>query len=151
MDFSHYPRLENDIVVAAHYPAPPDRPNFKSLPRLSHRNLLDKPLEPGEALVACHSASNFTRFIASLACDAPLTFAAYFSNDEVAPDGHWVQDRNIASLNWDVVALEKKYTPGEKHHGIWFIKHGKWLKVEVRNVGEHPTGFLRCYVRGSTL
>ncbi len=151
MDFSHYPRLENDLVLSWHWPRPPDCPPFKSLPAFGPRNRALEALAPGAAIVGYHSAANFTRFLGSLACDQPLSLLVQFSNDEVAPDGNYVQDSNVATLNWDLLAAEKSYKPGESHSGFWAIRLGKWLRVEVTNLGDKPTSFLRVYVRGSTL
>ena len=151
MDFSHFPRLENDGVVLIHWPCPPDLPNFKSLPRLAPRNKIKEPLAPGKSIVVCHSAANFTRFIASIASDQPMQFTAKFSLDEVAPDGSYVSDKNIADLNWDVTTDSRKYTPGEVHKGVWLIRAGKWMRVEVTNLGDKPAEALRVYVRGTPL
>ena len=151
MDFSHFPRLENDLVAAAHWPRPPDGKPFKSQPPFGPRNAAVKALGPSEKLVWHHSAANFIRFVQSVACDARLRVLVQFSNDEVAPDGSYICSANIATLNWDVTVYDKQYDPSAVCKGDWIVRMGKWMRLELENLQGEPTEFLRYYVRGSTL
>jgi len=132
-------------------PAPPDRPNFLGHPRFSTLNRFREPLEPGKSVVAYQEAINFTRFFGSIACDQPLEIVVSFSNDEVAPDGHWVTDANIDQLSYDAEERRHLYDPGKQAvTGKFFsMIFGRWLKIEARNTGKAPTRCLRLYVRGS--
>lgn len=78
-----------------------------------------------------------------------MTFT--FSNDEVVVDGHWVTDDNIAMLNYDAEALKLIYDPRKQAQtGKYFVTiFGRWLRVEVKNVGDVETASLRVFVRGS--
>ena len=74
-----------------------------------------------------------------------------FSNDEVASDGHWVTDANIDKLHYDAEALKQLYDPKKQAQtGKFFVTiFGRFLRVEIKNVGESATKELRAYVRGS--
>ncbi len=151
MPYTHYPKLSANVIFAWVQPAPPDKPNFLGHPRFASLNRFVKPLEPGESVVGYQEALNFTRFFGSMACDQSLEVTFSFSNDEVAPDGHWVTDDNIAKLNYDAEALRQLYQPDKQAQtGKYFVTiFGRWLKVEVKNTGKASTEFLRLFVRGS--
>lgn len=74
-----------------------------------------------------------------------------FSNEETDADGFYVTDENIATLNYDVEALKQAYDPAKQAQtGKWFATiFGRYLRVEVKNVGKESTKFLRVFVRGS--
>lgn len=152
---THYPRQEATLVRCCVWPLPPDRPNFKTLPKLSELNLLEKyrgqseVLRPGEDVTWYHSALQFSRLFGSLACDQPIEFSYHFSNDEVyEKTGHWITDATLPFLNYDVVAKEGTYKPGERHTGHFMIIVGRWLRVRFKNVGDAPIKFIRAYARG---
>jgi hypothetical protein len=148
--FSHYPKLTANVIFAWVWPAPPDRPNFLHLPRLSRLNRMGGPLMPGDSLVAYHEGINFTRFYGSIVADQRLEATFAFSNDEVAPDGHWVNDDNLKDLHYDAMALRKEYDPKKPDAAGYLVTiYGRWLRVTVKNLGDAPTEFLRVYVRGS--
>lgn len=151
MPYTHYPKLSANIIFAWVQPAPEDRPNFLTMPRFSLLNRFEKPLEPGQTVVGYQEAQNFTRFYGSIASDQPLEVTFTFSNDEVAPDGHWVTDENISRLNYDAEALRQLYDPAKQAQtGKYFVTiYGRWLKVEVKNTGKQATEQLRVFVRGS--
>ena len=113
--------------------------------------MLEGPLEPGKSVVAYHSAQNFTRFYGSLACDQSLEVCFTFSNDEVTAEGDWVTDENMKTLNYDAEALKQAYEPAKQSAtGKYLVTiYGRWLRVEVKNVGSKPTSWMRVYVRGS--
>jgi hypothetical protein len=117
----------------------------------SEVNRFDKPIEPNQAVVGYHDAQPFTRFYGSIASDQSLEVTITFSNDEVAVDGHAVNDDNIRKLNYDAEALKQFYDPKKQGPtGKFFATiFGHWIRVEVKNVGEKPTEQLRVYVRGS--
>lgn len=107
-------------------------------------------LQPGASFVAYHSAQNFTRFYGSIAADQPLEVTFTFSNDEVAPDGHYVTDENMSQLFYDAEALKKAYVPDKPQLGGYLVTiYGRWLKVEVKNTGPKAVENMRVYVRGS--
>jgi hypothetical protein len=149
--FTHYPKLSANVIFACVQPAPPDKPNFLGHPRFSTLNRFKEPLAPGKSVVGYQEALNFTRFFGTIACDQKLLVIVSFSNDEVAADGHWVTDDNIHDLNYDAVEREHQYEPSKQGPTGKFIAIilGRWLKVEVKNVGDTDTKFLRVYVRGS--
>lgn len=151
MAFTHYPKTDTNVIFAWVSPAPPDKPNFLNHPKFSTLNLLKAPIEPGKSVVAYHSAQNFTRFYGSLACDQPLEVCFTFSNDEVTEDGDWVTDENMKTLNYDAEALKQAYDPSKQAAtGKYLVTiYGRWLRVEVKNVGSKPTSWMRVYVRGS--
>lgn len=96
-------------------------------------------------------AINFTRFFGSIACDQPLEVVISFSNDEVAPDGHWVTDDNINQLHYDAEERRHTYDPKKQAVTGKFISMilGRWLRIEVKNTGPAAPEFLRLFVRGS--
>jgi hypothetical protein len=149
--FTHYPKLSANVICAWVQPAPPDKPNFLGHPRFAMLNRFVKPLEPGSTLVAYQEAINFTRFFGSIACDQPLEVVVTFSNDEVDDDGHYVTDENIYQLHYDAEERRHLYDPSKQAATGKFFSmiFGRWLRVEVKNVGTSPTGLLRLYVRGS--
>ena len=156
MPLTHYPKIAENLVVAWVQPVPPDRetreghPNFFGRP-FSELNLFKEPIAPGTSVVAYHDAQPFTRFYGSSASDQALEILISFSNDEVAPDGHWVTDDNIAKLHYDAEALRQLYDPNKQGPtGKFFAMiFGRFLRVEIKNTGSAPTKVLRVYVRGS--
>lgn len=132
-------------------PAPPDKSNFLGHPRFSTLNRFREPLEPGKSLVAYQEAINFTRFMGSIASDQKLEVTFAFSNDEVAPNGDWVNDDNLHELNYDAEALKQLYEPTKQAQtGKFFCTiFGRWLRVEVKSVGDAPTTWMRVITRGS--
>lgn len=151
MPYTHYPKLAANVICAWVQPRPPARKPFLNMPRFSALNRFRKPIKPGGSVVAYQEAQNFTRFYGSIASDQPLEVAFTFSNDEVAPDGHWVTDDNIDKLNYDAEALRQLYEPTKQAQtGKYFVMiFGRWLRVEVKNTGSKPTEILRVFVRGS--
>lgn len=151
MPYTHYPKLAANIICAWVQPPPPDKPPFLNMPRFSALNRFNKPLEPGDVVVAHQEAQNFTRFFGSIYSDQKLEVTFSFSNDEVAPDGHWVTDENIHDLNYDALALKQQFDPGNvAATGKYFVTiFGRWLEVKVKNVGSKSTELLRVFVRGS--
>jgi len=156
MPFSHYPKTVGNIVFAWVQPAPPNvepekgRPNFLGRP-FSELNRFDKVIEPGGSVVGYHDAQPFTRFYGSIACDQSLSVSLTFSNDEVAADGHLVDDSNIGALYYDALGVRQLYDPTkhEQTSKIFSMIFGRWIRVEIKNVGAKEPTFLRCYVRGS--
>lgn len=108
-------------------------------------------LGPGASVVAFHDAQPFTRFYGSIACDVPLDVSLTFSNDEVDAEGHVVTDDNIHVLNYDAFGVRQLYDPAKQEQtGKYFsMIFGRWIRVEVKNVGERPLAILRFYLRGS--
>jgi len=151
MPFTHYPKLEANVIFAWVSPAPPAKPNFLNHPKFSSLNLAKEPIPAGQSAIAYHSAQNFTRFYGSIACDQPLEVTFSFSNDEVSADGDWVNDENMETLNYDAEALKLAYDPlKQAATGKYLVTiYGRWLRVEVKNVGTRPTGKIRVFVRGS--
>lgn len=98
-----------------------------------------------------HDAQPFTRFMGSIAADQRLEVTFTFANDEVDARGDYVTDETISTLNYDAEALKQLYDPGKQAAtGKYFVTiFGRWLRVEVKNVGDKPTEKLRVYVRGS--
>lgn len=156
MPYSHYPKTVGNIVMAWVQPPPPDvvpgegLPDFVGAP-FSEINLWREPIGPGSSVVGYHDAQPFTRFYGSIACDQPLEVSLMFSNDEVDEAGHWVTDGNIAQLHYDVVALKQTYDPKkpEQASKLFSMIFGRWIRVEIKNVGDLAPTFLRTYVRGS--
>jgi hypothetical protein len=153
--YSHYPKTVGNIVMAWVQPPPPDiapdegMPNFVGAP-FSEINLWKKPIAPGTSVVGYHDAQPFTRFYGTVACDQPLEVMLTFSNDEVAADGHWVTDENISSLNYDGIGLRQLYDPKKPETSKFFsMIFGRWIRVEIKNVGDRAPTFQRLYVRGS--
>src|SRR4051812_30129959 len=93
MPFTHYPKLDSNVVFQWRWPIVPVKPAF--LGRKHPKNLLTEQLKPGDKLVAYHSAQNFTRFYGSIYADVPLEVVFSFSNDEYDDEGDWVNDKNI--------------------------------------------------------
>lgn len=151
MGFTHYPKLEANVIFAWVWPRPPDKANFLTHPRFDTINRMEEVLPPGKNVVGYHSAQNFTKFMGSVASDQKLEVVFSFSNDEVAEDGHWVTDETMPALHYDAESLRIAYDPSKQSATGKFVVTilGRWLKVEVKNVGETPLEFLRCYVRGS--
>ncbi len=151
MPFTHYPKLAANVIFAWVQPAPPDQPGFLNQRRFKHFNRFEEPLQAGKTVVAYHEAQNFTRFYGSVASDQPLEVTFSFSNDEVAPDGTHVTDENLPTLSYDAEALKQAYDPAKQSQTGKFLVtiFGRWLRVEVKNVGAKPTSLLRVYVRGS--
>jgi hypothetical protein len=142
-------------VFAWVQPAPPTvappkgYPDFLGRP-FSEMNQFKESIAIGASVVAYHDALPFTRFYGTLFSDQPLEFTILFSNDEVAADGHPVNDSNIATLNYDGEAVQQLYDPKKQSTGKYFsMIFGHWIRVEIKNVGEKPTEKLRVYVRGS--
>lgn len=125
-------------------------PNFLGRP-LSELNLFKTPIDPGASVVAFHDAQPFTRFYGSAFSDQSLEITLSFSNDEVTSDGHWVTDGNIDQLNYDAEALRQIYDPTKQGtSGKFFAMiFGRFLRVEIKNIGSTSTKKLRVFVRGS--
>lgn len=87
----------------------------------------------------------------SIACDQPLKVTLSFSNDDCTEDGEPITDDTLPSLNFDAIEGVKEYDPAKQSAtGKFFaIIYGRWLRVEVENLGKAPTTFHRIYVRGS--
>ncbi len=151
MPYTHYPKLSANIIAAWVQPAPPDAAPFLNLPQFSSLNRFDFPLEPGQSSIVHHDGQNFTRFYGTIAADQPLEVTFSFSNEETAPDGRWVTDDNIDQLHYDGEALRQLYSPDKQGpSGKYFVMiYGRWLRIEVKNVGKAPTKELRVFVRGS--
>lgn len=117
----------------------------------SELNRFKDAIKPGESVVAFQDAQNFTRFYGSIACDQALEVICSFSNDEVASDGTHVTDDNIHKLNYDAEGLKQLYDPNKQAQtGKYFTTiYGRWLRVEIKNVGKDEPKFMRVYTRGS--
>lgn len=156
MGYSHYPKTVGNIVMAWIQPPPPDvppengKPDFVGRP-FSEINLWKEPIAPGASVVSYHDAQPFTRFYGSVTCDQPLEVSLTFSNDEVDVEGHWVTDENIARLHYDVLGLRQLYDPkrSEQTSKLFSMIFGRWICVEIKNVGDREPDFLRAVVRGS--
>lgn len=151
MPFTHYPKLAANVIFAWVQPPPPDEKGFLNQPRFSSLNRFTKPLVPEQTVVGYQEAQNFTRFYGSIAADQKLEVTFTFSNDEVGPNGHPVSDESLPRLNYDAEALKQLYEPTKQGAtGKYFVTiFGRWLRVEVKNVGDKPTERLRVFVRGS--
>lgn len=151
MPFTHYPKLADNIIFAWVQPRPLRKKPFLNMRPFSAMNRFRKAIPAGESVVGYQDAQNFTRFYGSIAADQKLEVTFSFSNEEVAADGSWVTDANIASLNYDAEALKQLYDPSKQGAtGKYFVTiFGRWLRVEVKNAGEQPTKLLRVFVRGS--
>lgn len=156
MPFTHYPKTSDNLVLVWVQPppsdvsAPSEIPNF--LGRLfSEMNSFEEAITPNASVVGYHDAQPFTRFYGTLACDQPLEFSILFSNDEVGPDGRVVRDDNIHELHYDGEALRQLYDPKKQAStGKFFVTiYGRFLRVEIKNLGSAPTSELRATVRGS--
>lgn len=151
MPFTHYPKLSANIIAAWVQPPPPDEEPFLNLPRFSDLNRFDGPIGPGESATAYQDGQNFTRFYGTIAADQPLEVTFCFSNEETDPDGRWVADDNVHRLHYDGEALRQLYHPDKQGPtGKYFVMiYGRWLRIEVKNVGDAPTKELRVFVRAS--
>lgn len=151
MPYTHYPKLEENCIFALHWPRPPVMPNFLNHPPFDSLNRIHEPLAPGQVITLCHAANNFTKFLGTIACDQKLEVTFMFSNDEVAEDGHWVTDETMPKLHYDGESLRMAYDPAKQGPTGKFLVTilGRWLRVEIKHVGDKPTEFLRAYVRGS--
>ena len=151
MPYTHYPKLSANIIAAWVQPSPPDAAPFLNLPRFASLNRFDRPIEPGESSVVHHDGQNFTRFYGTIAADQPLEVTFSFSNEETDPDGRWVTDDNVDRLHYDGEALRQLYAPDKQGpSGKYFVMiYGRWLRIEVKNVGKAPTKELRVFVRAS--
>ena len=151
MGLSHYPKLVSNVLACWVQPPPPDRAHFFGQVRFKTLNRFEAPLEPQQSCVAHHDAQNFTRLYGSVFCDQPLEVVLSFSSDEVAPDGDWVRDENLPDLHYDAEALHQAYDPNKQAvTGKFFSTiYGRWLKMEVKNVGRAPTTEMRVFLRGS--
>jgi hypothetical protein len=151
MPFTHYPKLASNVIFAWVQPPPPDHEGFLGQPRFSALNRFKEPLEPNKTVVDYQEAQNFTRFYGTIAADQKLEVTFTFSNDETAPDGAPVTDDVLPKLNYDGEALKQLYDPNKQAAtGKYFVTiFGRWLRVEVKNVGDKATEMLRVYVRGS--
>jgi hypothetical protein len=128
MPFTHYPKLDSNVIFLWRLPIVPNKPAF--LGRKHPKNLIEGPLKPGETLVAYHSSQNFTRFYGSIYADVPLEITFTFSNDEYDDNGDFVTDANISKLHYDAEAERKLYTA--RSNGKFFVTiFGRWLRVEV--------------------
>jgi hypothetical protein len=154
--FSHYPKIVSNIVLAWVQPPPPEvppeegRPNFLGRP-FAEMNRWKEPLQPGGLVVGHHDAQPFTRFYGSIACDMPLDVQLLFSNDEVDADGNLVSDDNIDSLNYDALGVRQLFDPKKQEQTakIFSMIFGRWIRMEVKNVGDREPTFMRLYLRGS--
>lgn len=106
---------------------------------------------PNESLRAFHDAQPFTRFYGSVACDQPLDISLVFSNEEVDARGHVVCDENLSQLNYDAWGAHQGYDPKKQEQTgkIFSMIFGRWIRVEIKNVGEAEPTFLRVFLRGS--
>jgi hypothetical protein len=149
--FTHYPKLVRNVLACWVQPPPPDKPNFLGHARFRTINLFNQPLEPEKAFCVHHDAQNFTRLYGSIYCDQPLEVVLSFANDEVAPDGEWVNDENLGNLHYDAEALRQAYVPNKQAlTGKFFSTiYGRWLRMEVKNLGKLPTKEMRIFLRGS--
>lgn len=156
MPFSHYPKTVGNIVFAWVLPKPPDvglepgRPNVLGRP-FAELNRFEKDLAPNEILVGYHDAQPFTRFYGSIACDQPLDVSITFSNDEVDDQGRLVSDDNLDKLHYDAQGARQVYDPAKQEQSgkIFSMIFGRWIRVEIKNLGDKPPTFLRLYIRGS--
>ena len=100
---------------------------------------------------AFHDAQPFTRFYGSIACDQPLDISLVFSNEEVDAKGHVVCDENIEALNYDAWGAHQAYDPAKQEQTgkIFSMIFGRWIRVEIKNLGEAEPAFLRIFLRGS--
>lgn len=151
MPFTHYPKLVWNLIFAWRWPAPPNKPGFLNEPPFADYNLAKEALPAGGKVVAYNEASNFTRFMGSFASDQPLRVTLAFSNDDVTDEGNFVTDDNLKTLHYDAIEGVKDYDPAKQQAtGKFFaIIYGRWLRVEVENLGKSPTEFMRVYIRGS--
>lgn len=145
-----------NVVFAWVQPPPPDvepqagLPDFLGYP-FSELNRFRDSIEPGKSVVGYHDAQPFTRFYGSICCDQPLDVSLVFSNDEVGPDGRVVSDDNIGSLHYDAHGAHQLYDPAKQEQtGKTFsMIFGRWIRIEVKNLGDHAPTFLRLFIRGS--
>jgi hypothetical protein len=145
VDFTHYPKLEKNLVHSAYWRGEGDI-----------RNTMGVPLGPGETITGFASAINFTRFYGSIFADQPLQLVLSFGNDEDHalpdpryPDTEELQDlTDPADAHYDVVAQEVM-SEGGAGEGFFCIIYGKWLKIEITNTGDEPVKVLRCFTRAS--
>ena len=153
--FSHYPKITANVVLAWVQPPPPDVPPKPGLPNFlgrpfSELNLFREPIAPGASVVGYHDAQPFTRFYGSVACNVAVELVISFSNDEVAADGHWITDDNIKTLHYDALGLRQLCDPAKPDSKRFFsMIFGRWIRVELKNVGDHATTELRAITRGS--
>lgn len=151
MGFTHYPKLDLNLIGCWVYPEPQKQENpFAAFP-WQDLNHYKNQLKPGEASAFWHNANNFTRFFGSIFCDQKLEVTFSFSNDECADDGAFVTEENIKGLNYDAEAAKLIYDPAKQAATGKFLVtiYGRWLRVEVKNVGDAPVEKLRVFVRGS--
>lgn len=156
MPFSHYPKTVDNIVMAWVQPPPPDIPPQEGFPDFLGRpfsamNRWREAVSPGKTLVGYHDAQPFTRLFGSIACDQPLDVSLAFSNDEVDVEGHWITDKNIDSLHYDAYGTRRLYDPTKQEQtGHFFTMiFGRFVRVEIKNIGNAVPSFQRVYVRGS--
>lgn len=156
MPLTHYPKNSDNLVFAWVQPPPPDVPPKEGLPDFLGRpfsqiNRFEEPLAPGESLVGYHDAQPFTRFYGSFFSTQPLEVSLSFSNDEVDEAGNFVSDGNIGDLHYDAEVLRQLYDPKRQGQTSKFFVtiFGRFLRVEIKNVGDAPTEKMRVYVRGS--
>lgn len=128
MPFTHYPKLDSNVVFQWRWPIVPVKPAF--LGRKHPKNLLTEKFKGGDRLVAYHSAQNFTRFYGSIYADVLLEITFAFSNDEYDDEGDWVNDENISKLHYDALADKKIYKPNTLDKFFVTI-FGRWLRVEI--------------------
>jgi hypothetical protein len=156
VSFSHYPKNVDNLVFAWVQPPPPDvaseedRPDFLGRP-FSEMNRFQNPIAPGESVVGYHDAQPFTRFYGSIASDQPLDVSITFSNDEVDAEGRVISDDNIGSLNYDAHGVHQLYDPTKQEQTgrVFSMIFGRWIKIEIKNLGDRESTVLRAIVRGS--
>ncbi len=151
MPYTHYPKLNNNIVLAWVQPAPPAQPGFLGQPSFGSVNRFTVPLGPGEVFTGYQEAQPFTRFYGSMVSDCLIEVVFSFSNDEVGPDGGWVTDATLPFLNYDAEGLRQQHDPkkpGASSRAFVTI-YGRWLRVEIKNLGDRVTTMLRVIIRGS--
>ena len=156
MAYTHYPKNTDNLVFAWVQPKPPDVPVPEGVPDFlgrpySEMNLFRDPIGPNESVVAFHDAQPFTRFYGTIASDQPLEVSLAFSNEDVDSEGQVVGDGNVDKLHYDGEGLRQLYDPQKQGASGKFFGtiYGRFLRVEVKNVGTEPTKKLRVYVRGS--
>ena len=86
-----------------------------------------------------------------MASDQLLEMTLSFSNEETDVAGNYVTDENIMTLHYDAEGLKQAYEPVKQAATGKYLCmiFGRYLRVEVKNVGSKPTSELRVFVRGS--
>ncbi len=158
MPLTHYPKTSDNLVFAWVLPAPPDVEPVEGLPDFLGRPFSElnrwtssSALKSNESLVGFHDAQPFTRFYGSIACDQLLDISLTFSNDEVDSAGYVVCDDNLSKLNYDAHGVRQLYDPKrqEQTGKLFTMIFGRWIRIEIKSVGDQEPTYLRVYIRGS--